>query len=85
MRILRYDKCTEYRRLAEETSTMAERISIKDARDKLLATARQFEILADLEEGRVRNTAPVQGSRLKRQSPESRAEWLTHDYSQTGT
>ena len=72
MRILRHDKAAEYRRLAEEARTMAEQISIRDARDRLLATARQFEILAGLEESGVRKTVPVQGSKPEGQVPESR-------------
>ncbi|MBB3021531.1 hypothetical protein FHR70_004632 [Microvirga lupini] len=52
---------------------MTEQISIIDGLDKLLATARQFELLADPEAGDVRKTAPVQGSRSERPSPESRS------------
>jgi len=68
MRILPHDKAAEYRRLAEEARTMAKRAWIQDAHDKLLATARQFETLADIEERGLRKTAPVQGSRPERRS-----------------
>nr|WP_134499659.1 hypothetical protein [Microvirga pakistanensis] len=62
MRILPHDKAAEYRRLAEEARAMAKQVSIQDARDKLLATARQFETLADIEDRGLRRTAPSKAS-----------------------
>jgi hypothetical protein len=73
MRIASYDKAAEYRRLAEEVRTMAQQISIQDARDKLLDTARHYDTLADLEERGVRKTIPIQGSGPERQMPENRS------------
>ncbi|MCB8822866.1 hypothetical protein LJD17_20255 [Microvirga rosea] len=49
----RYDKAAEYRRLAEESRTLARQISINDARRQLLETAKHLELLAQEEERRM--------------------------------
>lgn len=56
MRILRHDKATVYRRLAEEARTIGEQISIKHSRGKHLTTAQEFEFLGDPEAGDVRKS-----------------------------
>lgn len=59
----RHDKAAEYRRQAQEVREIARRISINDASRQLLGTARHLEALAEEEERRVREIAPVQVTR----------------------
>jgi GTP cyclohydrolase I len=47
-----HDKAAEYRHQAQEIRTIAQRISIDEAREQLLETAKRLEGLAEEEERR---------------------------------
>jgi hypothetical protein len=51
------NKASYYRQLAQQTRTFALQISMKPARDELLKSARQLEILAEEEERRTGESA----------------------------
>ena len=47
-----HDKAAEYRHQAQEIRTVAQRISVNEAREQLLETAKRLEALAQEEERR---------------------------------
>ena len=54
------DKAARYRQLDQENRKVAQWISPRDAREQLLETVRQLEMLAEDEERRAQGAAPVQ-------------------------
>jgi hypothetical protein len=59
-----HDKAAEYRHQAQEIRTVAQRISVNEAREQLLETAKRLEGLAEEEECR----ADADGSKPEPQS-----------------
>ena len=55
----RHDQAAEYRRQAQEIRTMAQKLSIDEAREQFLKTAERLETLAEEEERRAQaNSRP---------------------------
>jgi hypothetical protein len=51
--------------MAQQNREMARQISLRDAREQLLKTARQLEALAEIEEREAGKVAPIQSPRPK--------------------
>ncbi|KLK90854.1 hypothetical protein AA309_23320 [Microvirga vignae] len=54
------DKAAEYRRQANDARATAKWISLLDVKHQLLEMARHLDVLAEIEEQKARQTAPIQ-------------------------
>jgi hypothetical protein len=64
-RVPQFDQAADYRRRAEEARTMARLISLTDTKTHLLEAARHLEVLAQIEEEKVRQVAPIETPKQK--------------------
>jgi len=55
-----FDRCADYRRRAQEARSMASWMSLNDAKEQLLEHATHLDTLAETEERRIRQIAPLQ-------------------------
>jgi hypothetical protein len=65
VRVPHFDQAADYRRRAEEARAMARLISLIDTKTHLLETARHLEVLAEIEEQKVRQVAPIETPKPK--------------------